>query len=118
MTRSNILAVTDPARIMAPRLLVGADTWLPIPAWYKALTAALLPPRLRDAFALRYGKAERDDVQQFIARARRIYPLLPSRLRYVGPYQEAEQRLAGRTQPDFVARMCNRFWMGRSVLGP
>ena len=117
MTRSNTLAITDPARVMAHRLLAGADTWLPIPAWYKALTAALLPPRLRDAFALRYDEAEQGEVQQLIARARRLYPLLPSRLRYVGPYQEAEQRLAGRTQPDFVARMCNRFWMGQSALG-
>jgi hypothetical protein len=38
------------------------------------------------------------------------------RLRYVGPYQEAEQRLAGRAQPDFITRMCNRFWMGRADL--
>jgi uncharacterized protein (DUF2236 family) len=117
MTRSSTLTVTNPARAMAHRLLAGADTWLPIPTWYKALTAALLPPRLRDAFALRYGKAEQGDVQRFIERARRIYPLLPSRLRYVGPYQEAEQRLAGRAQPDFVARMCNRFWMGQTALG-
>jgi hypothetical protein len=42
---------------------------------------------------------------------------LPSRLRYVGPYQEAEQRLAGRTQPDFIARACNRLWMGQPALG-
>jgi uncharacterized protein (DUF2236 family) len=117
MARSSTLTVTAPARVMAHRLLAGADTWLPIPAAYKALTAALLPPRLCDAFELRYGKAEEGDVQQFLGRARRIYPFLPARLRYVGPYQEAEQRLAGRTQPDFVARMCNRFWMGQSVLG-
>jgi uncharacterized protein (DUF2236 family) len=117
MTRSSTLTVTEVARVMAHRLLSGADTWLPVPPGYKALTAALLPPRLRDGFALRYGKAERDAAQQFIARARRIYPFLPSRLRYVGPYQEAEQRLAGKTQPDFVARMCNRFWMGQPELG-
>ena len=117
MTQSSTLTVTDEARAMAHRLLGGADTWLPIPAWYRALTAELLPPRLRDAFALRYGKAEAADVRRFIRRARRIYPRLPARLRYVGPYQEAEQRLAGRTQPDFVARMCNRFWMGQSALG-
>jgi uncharacterized protein (DUF2236 family) len=117
MTRSSTLTVTDSARVMAHRLLAGADTWLPIPAGYKALTAALLPPRLRDAFALRYGKAEEADVRRFIRRARRIYPRLPARLRYVGPYQEAEQRLAGRPQPDFLARMCNRFWMGQSALG-
>jgi uncharacterized protein (DUF2236 family) len=117
MTQSSTLTVTEQARAMAHRLLAGADTWLPIPAEYKSLTAALLPPRFRDAFALRYGKAEEADVQQFLGRARRIYPYLPARLRHVGPYQEAEQRLAGRTQPDFVARMCNRFWMGQSALG-
>ena len=117
MTQSDTLTVTDPARTMAHRLVAGADTWLPIPSGYKALTAALLPPRLRDAFALRYGKAEQDEAQHFIAWARRFYPFLPSRLRYVGPYQEAEQRLAGRTQPDLVARLCNRFWMGQSALG-
>jgi uncharacterized protein (DUF2236 family) len=117
MTQSSTLTVTEQARAMAHRLLAGADTWLPIPARYRALTAALLPPRLRDAFALRYGKTEAADVRRFIRRARRIYPRLPARLRYVGPYQEAQQRLAGRTQPDFIARMCNRFWMGQSALG-
>jgi uncharacterized protein (DUF2236 family) len=54
---------------------------------------------------------------EFVARTRRIYPFLPSRLRYVGPYQEAQQRLSGRTQPDFIARACNRFWMGQPWLG-
>jgi uncharacterized protein (DUF2236 family) len=117
MTQSSTLTVTEPARVMARRLLAGADTWLRVPSGYQALTAALLPPRLRDGFALRYGQAERDGARQFIAHARRFYSFLPSRLRYVGPYQEAEQRLAGRTQPDFVARVCNRFWIGQSALG-
>jgi len=114
MTQSNILTVTDSARAMAHRLLAGSDTWLPIPASYKALTAALLPPQLRDAFALRYGEAEQRDAQQLIGWVRQIYPLLPSRLRHVGPYQQAEQRLAGKAQPDLIARICNRFWSGRA----
>jgi uncharacterized protein (DUF2236 family) len=117
MIESNTLTVTDAARAMAHRLLAGADTWLPVPSGYKALTAALLPTRLRDAFALRYGQAERNAAQQFVARTRRIYPFLPSRLRFVGPYQEAEQRLAGLTRPDFIARACNRFWIGQTRLG-
>ena len=116
MAQSNTLTVTSSARVMAHRLLAGADSRLPVPASYKALTAALLPPRLRDAFALRYGAAERRTVERLIGWARRIYPFIPGRLRYVGPYQEAEQRLAGRTQPDFVTRMCNRFWIGRADL--
>ena len=67
MTQSSILTVTDPARVMAHRLLAGADTWLPVPAGYKAVTAALLPARLRDAFGLRYGAAEREEARQLIA---------------------------------------------------
>src|SRR5262249_61437914 len=95
----------------------GADARRPMPAAWEALTAGRLAPRLRDAFALPYGKAAEGDVQQFLGRVRRIYPYLPAQLRHVGPYQEAEQRLAGRARPDFVARMCNRFWMGQSALG-
>jgi uncharacterized protein (DUF2236 family) len=116
MTRSATLTVTPAARVMAYRVLAGTDTWLPIPASYKALTASLLPPRLREEFALPYGEAEQLAAQKLIRRVRRIYPLLPSRLRYVGPYQEAEQRHAGKMQPDFIARMCNRFWIGHAHL--
>jgi uncharacterized protein (DUF2236 family) len=116
VAQSALLTVTPAARVMAHRLLTGADTWLPIPTSYQALTAALLPPRLRDEFALRYGEAEQLAAQTLISRVRRIYPILPSRLRYVGPYQEAEQRLAGKMQPDFIARMCNRVWIGHARL--
>lgn len=116
MMQSDTLTVTDSARDMAHRLLTGADTWLPIPTSYRALTAALLPSRLRHAFELPYGAAERRAVERLMAWVQRIYPLLPSRLRYVGPYQEAMQRIAGRTEPDFVARMSNRFWIGRADL--
>jgi uncharacterized protein (DUF2236 family) len=116
MAQSDTLFVTDAARIMARRLIAGADTWLPVPAAYRSLTAALLPPRLREAFGLRCGAAEERVVRRLIARIRRVYPFLPARLRYVGPYQEAEQRLAGKARPDMVTRMCNRFWIGRAEL--
>ena len=116
MAQSDLLTVTEPARAMAHRLLTGAGTWLPVPAAYRALTAALLPARLRDAFALRYGERERRAAQRLVDWARRIYPLLPARQRHVGPYQEAEQRLAGKRGPDFAARVSNRLWIGRAGL--
>jgi uncharacterized protein (DUF2236 family) len=116
MVQSDTLAVTDQARIMARRLITGADAWLPVPASYQALTASLLPLQIREAFGFPYGAAEQRAVRQLIAGIRRVYPLLPVRLRYVGPYQEAEQRLAGRERPDIVTRMCNRFWIGRAEL--
>jgi uncharacterized protein (DUF2236 family) len=116
MSRSDTLTVTDKARIMARRLIAHPDSWLPVPALYQALTAALLPPQIREAFALPYGAAEQRAAGQLIARIRRLYPLLPARLRYVGPYQEAEQRLAGKARPDIMARMSNRFWIGRAEM--
>ena len=51
-----------------------------------------------------------------LALTRRLYPLLPARLRYVGPFQEADERLAGRPAPAFVTRLCNRFWIGQAEL--
>jgi len=116
MMQSDTLAVTAGARIMAHKLLTGADTWLPVPASYRTLTAALLAPRMREEFAFPYGTAEQRAAERLIARIRRLYPLLPAQLRYVGPYQEAQQRLAGRTRPDFGARLSNRFWIGRAEL--
>jgi len=116
MVQSDTLAVTEGARIMAHKLLAGADTWLPVPASYRALTAALLPPRMREAFAFPYRVTEQRAAERLTARIRRLYPLLPARLRYVGPYQEAQQRLAGRARPDLGIRLSNRFWIGCAEL--
>ena len=105
MLQSDTLTVTDPARMMARRLLAGADTWLAVPASYRALTAVLLPPQIRAAFGLPYDAAEQRTVRRLIAGIRRVYPFLPARLRYVGPYQEAQQRLAGMARPNCHSRV-------------
>jgi uncharacterized protein (DUF2236 family) len=113
---SDVLTVTDAARSMAHRLLSDEARWLRAPPSYMALTAELLPPRLRDAFGLAYGTRERAAAARLRARLRTIYPHLPSRLRYVGPYHEARERLAGRTSPRFLTRLSNRAWIGQSML--
>jgi uncharacterized protein (DUF2236 family) len=113
---SDTLAVTPAGREMASRLLARAGTWLPVPGAYRALTAQLLPPLLREQFELPFGAAEARAAQRLIAWARRFYPHLPPRLRYVGPYHEAKQRLAGRPHPDLLARLSNRLWIGQSRL--
>jgi hypothetical protein len=41
------------------------------------VTAALLPARLRDAFALRYGEAEREEARKFIAWADSLIRFCP-----------------------------------------
>ena len=113
---SGTLAVSPAARQMASRLLSSAGTWLPVPGSYRALTAQLLPPVLREQFELPFGAAEARAARRLVAWARRIYPRLPARLRYVGPYHEAQQRLAGRRHPDLLARLSNRLWIGQSSL--
>lgn len=117
MVGSDIIEVGDDARRIAHRLLEGAGSWIIVPAWYRALTAGLLPPRLRAAFALPYGKAEEQAAARALRRLRRLLPLMPPRLRYVGPYFEARERLAGRVSPGVLTRLGNRFWIGQPALG-
>jgi uncharacterized protein (DUF2236 family) len=116
MVESDTLSVSKATRSMARRLITGTDLWLPVPGSYQHLTIALLPSQLRGRFGFSFGESHRREIDRAVALIRRLYPLLPTRLRFVGPYQEAQQRLAGRTVPDFVTRTCNQFWIGRAVL--
>ena len=76
----------------------------------------MLPYRLLEDFGLPYGESERRAGDRMVKWIRRAYFVAPHRLRYVGPYQEAQQRLAGQMRPDFVTRLSNRFWIGRPSL--
>ncbi len=116
MVQSNELSVSSQTRSIARRLTSGADFWLPVPASYQDLTVALLPEPIRKEFRFSLETAKQVQINRTIALVRRLYPFLPARLRYVGPYQEAKQRLAGRLTPDLVTQMCNRFWIGRTEL--
>jgi uncharacterized protein (DUF2236 family) len=81
-----------------------------------ALTAGMLPERLRREFGLACGAPERRRSDRAIAAVRRVYPHLPTRLRYVGPYHEAQQRLAGSPGPNISTRLANRLWIGQASL--
>jgi uncharacterized protein (DUF2236 family) len=116
MSQSDVLTVSPAARDLAGRILSGTGTWLRVPNGYRALTIGMLPVRLREEFGFTYGAAERRAAEQAIEWMRRIYPLLPRRLRYVGPYQEAEARLDGRSRPDLGTQLVNRLWIGRPSL--
>ena len=116
MWGSETLTVTPEARALAEQVLRGAKVWLRAPKWYGAVTAGMLPPRLRRAFRLPYGEAEQRIAEAAIARIRRIYPALPERLRYVGPYHEAVARLSGRTRPSLLTQWANQIWIGRASI--
>lgn len=115
MFSSPQLSVDMAALALGQSVLSGAGTWIRPPHWYKALTAYWLPPRLRAAFELDFGASE----EQAVARASRwlprLYPHIPGRVRFVGPFHEAQARLSGRA-PGMLTRKSNRFWMGQPRL--
>jgi uncharacterized protein (DUF2236 family) len=115
MLASDALGVNSLSREMADRILHGSGSWVPVPDWYRALTAALMPVRFRGEFSLVYGEREEREV----ARARnwlsRIYKRMPAGLRFVGPYNEAQSRLRGR-RAGALTRASNRFWMGQTLM--
>lgn len=113
---SEALTVIPEARAIAAQVLGGTKVYLRAPRWYKAVTAALLPPRLRTAFELPYDEAEQRLAKSAITWIRRLYPALPERLRYVGPYQEAVARLSGKAHPDLLNQRLNQLWIGQRAL--
>ena len=116
MFQSATLSVTPAARKIADELFSGIGLPRPLPRWYRAVTAGMLPQRVRDGFGLPYAEVHRCSAERALAMTRRIYPLLPTSLRYVGPYQEACGRLAGRHRPSTVTRFLNRIWIGQSQM--
>jgi uncharacterized protein (DUF2236 family) len=112
MCESEVLTIGMAARAIAQQIFSGAATRLAPPFWYHALTAQMMPARLRDAFDLPFGKVERRSAERALRWIGRIYPGLPAMLRTVGPYQEAVARIGGR-RPGPVTQLLNRLWIGR-----
>ena len=115
MHQSGALGVSPTARSMANDLLTGAGTWIRPPHWYRSLTAAWLPPRFRDEFALDFGSPAQRAAEAARRRFPALYRRLPACLRFVGPWHEAQSRILGRPAGT-VARLNNRFWIGQPVL--
>ena len=116
MVQSDILSVSAAARDVAGQIFAGGGTWLRPPRWYQALSVQMLPERLRIEFGFCFDEHEHMAADRALAWIRRVYPTLPTRLRTVGPYQEAQTRLQGEPQLDWVTRWLNRIWIGRPQL--
>ena len=116
MAQSETLTVSPAAREIAAQIFGGARPWLRPPRWYRALTASLLPEQLRAGFRFDLDARDTRSADNALRWIRRLYPRLPDRLRYVGPYQEAQARLNGGTGPDWMTRCLNRAWIGRSQM--
>jgi uncharacterized protein (DUF2236 family) len=113
MMQSDVLTVSSAAREVAAQIFTGGRPWLRPPRWYRTITAQMLPERLRAEFGFTVDDHDSKAADRALNRIRRIYPKLPARIRYVGPYQEAQARLQGRPQLDWMTRCLNRAWIGR-----
>lgn len=112
MVDSDQLGVDTMARAMAHGVLHGSGSKLPVPEWYRALTASWMPARLRKEFALPLSAREERSAERAQRWLHRLTPRLPGALRFVGPYHEALARLRGEPAGP-VTRVSNRFWMGQ-----
>lgn len=115
MCASQALGVSDRSRFMAQRIMSGSGSWIRVPRWYQTLTTEWLPPRFRDEFALSFGSPEQSSAKKARAWLPRIYTKLPTTFRYVGPYREAQARLANH-KPGFLSRRSNQFWIGQPLM--
>lgn len=113
MVQSDTLTVSPAAREIAAQIFGGVRPWLRPPRWYRALTASVLPERLRAGFGFDLDERDKRAADNALKWIKRVYPKLPDRLRYVGPYQEAQARLRGEPRPDWMIRCLNRAWIGR-----
>jgi uncharacterized protein (DUF2236 family) len=111
MHESNALGVNALSRELAHGVLRGASH-VPVPRWYRALTAHWMPERLRAEFGLDYAAADQASATRALRWLPRVYRTLPSSLRFVGPYQEAQARLRGQ-RAGLLICASNRFWMGQ-----
>ena len=97
MLAGDELQVDDRARDLARAVLWPRIGVVPGALWHPvaALTAGLLPERLREAYALPWGRFERG----LFAAERHLFaalcPRLPAPLRYMVPAQRAERKAAG-----------------------
>jgi uncharacterized protein (DUF2236 family) len=112
---SDLLGVSSATQALAQRLQSGAGLVVPPPFWYRALTIQLLPPCIREHFQLPYRERERRAAMRALACLRPLYTTLPAVVRFVGPYNEARNRLRSR-RPGLAVRLSNRLWVGEPAL--
>jgi len=101
---SGALQVTDAARGVA-RLFDEPPRdaqWRPVLKAVSRLAFATSPGGLRDAYGIRSSRAR---TRAAFATIRTLRPLLPPRLRYIGPYQAALARIRGAEPPRDLDRL-------------
>lgn len=105
---SGVLTVGAASRRLAKFLLTPPNAAV-VPAWrwYAAITAGLLPDRLRGELGFAWGPGQRAVHRATVAGLRLAWRRLPSRLRWLPAYNDARRRLRGQDR-DPLGRMAER----------
>jgi uncharacterized protein (DUF2236 family) len=113
--KSDALGVSAATRGLARKLQSGAGLLVKPPFWFEALTLQMLPPHVREQFGFTFGSREQAAAARAIRLLRPVYRRLPRAIRFVGPYNEAHDRMRG-SRPGLAVRLSNRLWIGQSTL--
>jgi uncharacterized protein (DUF2236 family) len=100
------LLVTENARKVAELFLdppKEAD-WRPVLSGVSRLAFATLPPLVREMYGFPLGPVRGAVVDATLAATKVLRPLLPSKYRYLAPYNVWRRRQAGKPVPDDVER--------------
>jgi uncharacterized protein (DUF2236 family) len=84
----------------------------PLMRRYRVWTAHFLPPQLARDFGLGDELDKAEQAASSLRQLRRLYPLLPRRLRYLPAYLEAQRRLEGREGRDWLGEGLSRLLVG------
>jgi uncharacterized protein (DUF2236 family) len=114
MQDSDLLSVGTTGHELARQLMNASQKLLP--RWYWGMTAQMLPAQLRAAFEVRLDQMDLRSAERALSSLRYLYPLLPSRLRHVGPFHEAKARMEGKRHLSLLTQLSNQFWIGNSRL--
>lgn len=104
------VVASAPAKDLARYLMLPPAPGLSVPMkWYRTMTAALLPERIREEYGYRFGKTEQAMFRGSIEALKRGYPLLPSALRFLPAYNIALRRIAAK-RPTRFELLVARAW--------
>lgn len=104
------IVVGRPAREMAHFLMQPPKPGMgPFMRWYEAMTAVLLPERIREEYGFHVGATERALFRGSIEALRRVYPRLPAPVRFLPAYNDALRRIAAE-RPTSLERLISGAW--------
>ncbi|EKF73556.1 hypothetical protein A11A3_13043 [Alcanivorax hongdengensis A-11-3] len=116
MWHSDQLTVTDETLKLKNDLFDARSIWMIFPLWaQKQITAANLPPNLREDFEMKYGWWQKFNNAWLMAGAKVTDFILPDSMMMNPAYHEAEARLEGK-RAGWYQRAVLRMGLGREQL--